>query len=128
MCKFNKIMLINLSNHPSSKWSEEQTQMANESYGEIVDFPFPNVDPTGDETYIERLADECVAEIRSLSNQTENVTVHLMGEMTLSFAILKKISNLGIECVASTTERIVNEYEGGKKEVLFKFVRFRKYI
>lgn len=121
-------MLINLSNHPSSKWSEKQKQVANESYGEIVDFPFPNVDPTGDETYIERLADECVSTICSLSNQTENVTVHLMGEMTLSFSILKKLSNMGIECVASTTERIVNEYEGGKKEVLFKFVGFRKYI
>lgn len=128
MCKFNKIMLINLSNHPSSKWSEKQKQVANESYGEIVDSPFPNVDPAGDETYIERLADECVAEIRSLSNQTENLTVHLMGEMTLSFSILKKLSNMGIECVASTTDRIVNEYEGGKKEVLFKFVGFRKYI
>ena len=32
-----------------------------------------------------------------------------------------------MECVASTSERLVKEFENGKKEVTFSFVQFRKY-
>ena len=40
-------MLINISNHSSDKWSMKQHLMA-EKYGEIVDFPFPEIDPYKD--------------------------------------------------------------------------------
>jgi hypothetical protein len=53
--------------------------------------------------------------------------VHLMGEMTFTFAMLKRFQNMNITCVASTTERKVVELDDGEKIAQFKFVRFRRY-
>ncbi len=39
MCTF-----INLSNHPSATWSEEQLSAASK-YGKIIDINFPNITP-----------------------------------------------------------------------------------
>ena len=33
-------MFLNLSNHPSANWSQEQTEAAMRLYGEIVDLPW----------------------------------------------------------------------------------------
>lgn len=120
------IMLINLTNHPSSRWSDKQKATA-EVYGEIVDMPFPVIDEAGDEKYIATLADEYLNKIVNLSD-TQSVVVHLMGEQTFSYALIKRLREHGITCVASTTKRIVKEEVPGKKsEVIFQFERFRAY-
>lgn len=119
-------MLINLTNHPSSRWSDKQKAAA-EEYGEIVDMPFPVIDEAGDEKYIATLADEYFNKIVKLSD-TQSVVVHLMGEQTFSYALIKRLRERGITCVASTTKRIVKEEVPGKKsEVIFQFERFRAY-
>lgn len=117
-------MLINLSNHPSSKWSKEQTEAALH-YGEIADLPFPVVAPEGDENYIAALADEYCNKVIELAGGAP-VTVHLMGEMTLTFALVKRFHAKGISCVAATTERVVVEVDGEKRSV-FNFIKFRAY-
>jgi hypothetical protein len=118
-------MLINLSNHPSTFWKEEQKKAA-VLYGKVVDLPFPEVDPEKDEAYIDLLANEQVQKILTLSSE-KDITVHLMGEMTLTVAILKRVQALNITCIASTTRRMVKEDDNGHKELTFKFERFRKY-
>lgn len=119
-------MLINLTNHPSSRWSDNQKASA-KVYGEIVDMPFPVIDEAGDEKYIATLADEYLNKIVNLSD-TQSVVVHLMGEQTFSYALIKRLREHGITCVASTTKRIVKEEVPGKKsEVIFQFERFRAY-
>ena len=121
------IMLINLTNHPSSRWSEKQRTEAEAEYGEIVDLPFPVIDEAGDEKYIATLADEYLNKIVNLSDM-QSVVVHLMGEQTFSYALIKRLRERGITCVASTTKRIVKEEVPGKKsEVIFQFERFRAY-
>jgi hypothetical protein len=40
--------------------------------------------------------------------------VHLMGEMTFTFALVRKLQAAGIRCVASTTARDVVEEGGGE--------------
>lgn len=50
-----------------------------------------------------------------------------MGEMTFSFALLKKLQQHGIPVVASTTERII-EKVGDNIIKKFNFVKFRYYI
>ncbi len=120
-------MLINLSNHPSLKWSKEQTEAANSRFGEIIDLLFPAVSPEGDENYIAALADEYCNKVIELAGGTP-VTVHLMGEMTLAFAIVRRLKQSGIPCVASTTQRLVKEIDDGHKDVVFRFVRFRNYL
>lgn len=119
-------MLINLSNHPSSNWSVHQIAEANRLYGGIIDLPFPQVDPQADVNAINDLATRYVAQITALS-EGHPAAIHLMGEMTLTFALVKKLQQAGHSCVASTTQRIVNELPDGRKEVLFQFVRFRNY-
>lgn len=119
-------MLLNLSNHPSANWSEEQKTAANQQYGEIVDLPFPQVSPEGDEAYIAAIADEYSKKVEKLSSR-QSITVHLMGEMTLAFALAKRLQDNGITCVASTTERIAEDDAKGGKISKFKFVRFREY-
>lgn len=118
-------MFINLSNHPSSKWSEAQTEAANR-YGDIVDLPFPQVHPDGDEAYIANLVDEYVPKVLAMGNPVE-LMVHVMGEMTFTFAIVSKLMAAGATCVASTTERITCQHPDGRKESVFRFVRFRQY-
>lgn len=116
-------MLINLSNHPSASWSAEQTAVANKSYGKIVDLPFPQVLPDGDEAYIENLADEYLQRILGMKDVS---AVHLMGEMNFTFSLVNKLKAKGVRCVASTTKRETVE-ENGVKISKFKFVRYRCY-
>lgn len=119
-------MLINLSNHPASKWSETQIAAAHRLYGEIVDLSFPQVDPSADENEIDSLAVQYVKLVADMAAD-KPATVHLMGEMNLTFALVAHLQKAGYICVASTTRRIVQELSGGRKEVEFQFVRFRNY-
>lgn len=118
-------MLINISNHPSSKWSKQQLDAANE-YGGVVDLQFPHVAASEDEEYIASLTNEYVQKITRLYENRISA-IHIMGEMTFSFALIQKLKAQGFECIASTSARCVNEMANGKKEVKFEFVRFRKY-
>lgn len=116
-------MFINLTNHPSENWSEEQLEAARQ-YGEIVDLPFPIIEPFFTTKDIEDLADITVDGIKGLD---ANPIVHVMGEMTFTYAIVTRLKALGVTCVASTTERLVKMMPDGKKVSEFKFVQFREY-
>ena len=122
-------MLINLSNHPSVNWPPEQLATA-QVFGEIVDLPFPSVDPAGDTEYIQAVCNEYLQKIndicRDAACRVSIVTVHIMGEMTLTYALVNALQKRGTTCVASTTERISVEKDGMKTSE-FRFVQFRKY-
>ena len=119
-------MLINYSNHPSSLWSEEQTQEANRLFGEIADIPFPIVAPDADEKDIVHLTETELKRICTFALPKEAV-IHIMGEMTLTYALVHRLKDIGYRCVASTTYREVYEECPNKKIVSFQFVRFRCY-
>lgn len=118
-------MFINLSNHPSAKWPAAQLEDASK-YGEVVDLPFPLIDPKGDVDYIEKLADEYVEKILALS-LNEPPTVHVMGELNFTYAVVKRLLEKNILTLASTTQRDVVETEDGQKTSRFTYVRFRRY-
>lgn len=126
-------IFINLTNHPSSKWSDEQVNAAKKlfCYGdsdvEIVDIPFPQIDPNIGSNQIHELVNEYVSKIADYTLKYVNCIVHVMGEMTFTYNIVKELMNNGIVCVASTTDRIVEEDENGVKKSIFKFNQFRKY-
>ncbi|MCF0164604.1 MAG: CRISPR-associated protein [Bacteroidales bacterium] len=120
-------MLINLSNHPSDKWSPSQVDAAKRQFGEVVDLPFPDVNPDGDEEYIDQLAEEYVHKVLAMTSGHEKAAVHAMGEMTITYTIVNKLQTHNIQCVASTTRRIVTIREDNTKEVKFDFVKFRSY-
>ena len=113
-------MFLNLSNHPSVNWSEKQLAAAG---GNVVDMPFPQVDPDGDEAYIENLANEYLDKILKIGNIE---AVHVMGEMNFTYSLVTMLKAHNIRCVASTTKRIVKDV-GEQKISTFQFVKFRNY-
>ena len=119
-------MLINLSNHPSDKWSEAQTAAANEQFGEIVDLPFPQIAPDATKADIAHIAQDYLTRVQQIG-QPNDTAIHIMGEMTLTFALVQMLKDAGYRCYASTTVREVYESEPGKKTVIFQFVSFREY-
>jgi hypothetical protein len=123
-------MLINLSNHPESTWDLKQKQIAIDKYGEIKDFPFPDVDPMADELAVNYLAKNTAKQcVEFFEGCTEMYTqaVHVMGEMTLTFAIVCELQKRNLKCVASTSSRKVQKVQNGWKNSNFKFCRFREY-
>lgn len=117
-------MLINFSNHPYKDWSEPQKKAASR-YGECVDMPFPTVPPEFDETQIDHLA---YAYALQIADMGKDITVHIMGEQTLCFALINQLLRRGIPCIASCTERDVVILPDGSKQVRFHFARFRHYL
>lgn len=129
-------MFINLSNHPSDRWSEEQRKAALElsrQLGDhigqapsISDIPFPNINPHADKAAIEQIADQYFGQICSYATPT-TTAVHVMGEMTCTFAIIRRLLAHGYTCVAATSERNTVENPDGTKLTTFNFAQFRPY-
>ena len=119
-------MFINFTNHKSDLWSREQHK-AVEMYGEMIDIPFPSVDPNFDSDKIGKLADEYAVMICGYKPDA----VLVQGEMTLSYAVISKLLGLGINVLCATTERVVSTHIGQDGETVkvseFRFVRFRSY-
>ena len=120
-------MLINLSNHPSKYWSEQQLALACKRWGRVVDMPFPAIVPTSDTIAVQQLATEYYERcVEMLGGTTETSAVHLMGEMVFCCHLVAMLKAAGISVVASTAERSVR-YVGDTKETIFDFVTFREY-
>lgn len=120
-------MLINFSNHPARMWQKKQYEEAISSFGEIVDLPFPVVNPAFDEEYIRTLAGDYLKKIEEIKPDA----VMLSGEYTFTFMMANELLKRGITALAPTAERVAKEtkQEDGtiRKTIDFDFVRFRKY-
>ncbi len=121
-------MLINLSNHPVSSWDEKQNRAAS-VYGQLLDMPFPVIDPRAGSEDIVNLAVQYEIKIRHIQSEQINGTfaVHIMGELTFCFALIARLQQSGITCIASTTTRETEDNPDGSKTVKFGFVGFREY-
>ncbi len=113
--------MINFTNHPSDRWEESQRKAALK-YGEIVDIPFPAVNPQGDENYIVALAEHYFRQIMELHPQA----VLCQGEFCLAYQVISMLRKEETTVLAACSERVVKEI-GQKKEVVFTFWQFRKY-
>ena len=117
-------MFINFTNHPSEKWSEEQLNAARQ-YGVVIDMNFPIIEPGDTKEDVLRCVKVYAEKIKE---QKAGVTVvHVMGEMTFTHNLVNELKDMGITCLASTTERIVKMMPDGTKVSEFKFVQFREY-
>ena len=83
-------MFVNLTNHPSERWSEEQREAA-EEYGKIVDIPFPNISPQADEEDLMQLVDEYYEKIQELNDN--QIVVLIQGEMTFTYRMVEKLKS-----------------------------------
>jgi len=122
--KENPPLFLNLSNHPTSSWYDNQLAAAKE-FGEIEDLSFPAISPSATESEIDQLVSQYVDDIKTRA-EDHDLTVHIMGEMTFTYRLVSRLKALGIRCVASTSERIAEEHDG-EKISRFEFVQFREY-
>jgi len=130
-----KKILVNCSNHPSTRWSEEQRQ----GWDVIVDVPFPDVKPnwdTLDRGYLDTLADLRKAIIMAFEDARqagEDAEEYLMlqGEFSLCYTLFgeRHVTFPRVRFVVPTTERVSVEEtlpDGTtKKTQVFRFVRWR---
>lgn len=118
-------ILLNLSNHPSEGWSKEQV-LAGEAFGEIVDMHFPNI--AGDLSIkgVKKKARKTAESILKTYSDAD-LTVHVMGEMTFTYHLVSLLKGCGIRCLASCTEREVEDLGNGRRITQFHFSQFREY-
>ena len=120
------ITLINCSNHPSHLWGPSQREAAS-AFGEILDIPFPQVDPRMDEEEIRQLVEDYSARIEALGADA----VLLAGEFTFLFMLVDKLlkdgENVICSCSKRETEEILRADGVSEKKSVFVFERFRKY-
>lgn len=119
-------MIINLTNHPCKTWSEKQIKAA-KTYGEIEDYPFPNVNPFADKDEIVELGKEIATDIIKKSPDA----VVCQGEFSLCYVIVSELLNKKIKTLVACSNRITEEYidEHGytQKKSRFEFEKFREY-
>ena len=115
-------MLLNLTNHPSPRWSAKQMDTAVEAYGGVEDLPFPNIPSGMSGEEVDTLAEEYYHKVIA----SGAAAVHLQGEMTFVYALVLRLRAHNIPVVASTSERMVEEADG-QKTIRFDFTRFRAY-
>ena len=120
-----KRLFINFSNHPSQDWHITQLNAA-QQYGEIEDLSFPDISPAISEKELLPIVNQYVQKISSRGKDYQT-TVHVMGEMTFTFMVVTRLKEMGIKCVASTTERKTTYNDDGTKVSEFQFVKFREY-
>lgn len=123
---------INISNHPTSKWSDEQLNAAKRMAETIIDIPFPNIPSTAEPLDIKGLLFALESEIFHKINDIDigpyDVILHIMGEMGFCFMAISFFKQkYGWRVYHSTTERVVEEKPDGSKVSKFHFVQFREY-
>lgn len=120
-------MLINISNHPSIYWSEEQLSVANKIWGGVYDIALPYISPQLDGKDVLHKAEIDVESYISIIQQYDIPSAfHVMGESVYCFHVVKLLKEAGYTIVASTSERCV-EYDRDNKISHFEFVKFREY-
>ena len=127
-------MLINFTNHPSDKWTDDQKNCAIELYGTVKDLPFPAVPTSARAPEVIAMADgiiDKILEMKAESSEAEAFAVMAQGEFTLTYAVVSRLKGMGITVVSAVSERDVKEQvENGevRKTAIFRFAGFREYV
>ncbi len=119
-------MLLNLTNHPSSGWSQAQKDAAIKQFGGIVDMPFPEINPDASLEEVQSLAQETFKKIKGM--KLSNLSVHVMGEFTFCYRLLHLFEKEGIASYSSTSKRISSTNSKGERLSQFVFQKFRPYF
>ena len=128
-------IFINLSNHPTDKWSEAQKAAVINKYQpkQIIDIAFPPIDPEWNLDRVRTLVHAYREQIiNHLQDKDDYIILHIMGEMCFTHSLVNMMSAYKVNCICSTTKRVVttkyddNGVEIGK-ETKFEFCKFRDY-
>ena len=119
-------MFINITNHPSARWSDAQRAAAEKLGGEIQDIPFPPIPADAGEGRVEQMAYTVFHQVIDITVPT-NAVVMIQGEFTFTLALVRLLQGAGYTCVAACSERQTVENADGTKTTRFEFIRFREY-
>jgi len=118
--------MYNITNHPSTGWSEAQRAAALELTGSpVIDIRFPNVSPNATSKEVEEMAWEVLKDV------PRDASVLIQGEASLSFALIMVAFVKRCRVYSTTTERVVVERAEGDtvvKTAVFQFVQFRDLL
>ena len=121
-------MFVNLSNHPSAQWPEDQLATAERIASPIRDFPFPSVDPTASPKAVGELAQAIGAEVLAWGATAAMVE----GEFTLTYALVQLLMRAGVMCYAATSKRETTatlQIDGSvARNSVYRFVTLRRYV
>lgn len=119
-------MLINCTNHPYEMWNDAQRKAA-ETYGEVVDLPFPHIEPELTAADLRKLADYYCEKIES----RRPAAVIVSGEFSFTFMLVDKLLRDGIKVMCSCSRRMTVETKKddgtSEKRSVFMFEGFREY-
>ena len=118
-------MLLNISNHPSNRWDDKQMSAAISDWFEVMDYPFPQIDPAMHTNDVCKLAEDIFNEINNDPKYEDVTAVMIQGEFSLVINLANIFHAAGIEVVVATSERNTVENPDGTKTVKFEFCQFR---
>lgn len=117
---------INLSNHPSSRWTAHQLDCAQE-YGRVIDLPFPPIDPYCSSGEIDEIVDQYYQRIMTYRKPV----VMLQGEYVFTYRLTCRLKAADIKVLAGCSERRTIEYTDNEgmtaRRSEFEFVMFKEY-
>ena len=124
----------NLSNHSvHSAWTPAQKAAAEAWGGEsriLREIPFPAVDPEADHQAVGELAERVMGALLEAGARPGD-PIMVMGEFTLTHALVLRLKAAGLVPVTATTHREATERRQGDGSLViqhtFRFVRFRQY-
>lgn len=119
-------MLLNLTNHPSSTWSQAQKDAAIKQFGGILDMPFPQIDPEASLEEVQALAIETFEKIAGM--KISELAVLVTGEFNFCYCILTILERERVAAYATTSERIASVSEKGERIPIYLFKQFRPYF
>jgi hypothetical protein len=118
-------ILINISNHPSARWSEEQKR----GWDRIIDIPFPPISPEWGEETVHQMSYDIREQVEKIKAEVGIPFVMVQGEFSLCYLLYEKLRNSGYKIAIPTTARQVVEEsqpDGSVvKKNIFRFVRWR---
>lgn len=123
-----KEIIINVSNHPSSKWSKEQVDACNGAV--ILDCAFPNINEKATAYEMDAACYGFADWLTSTVHGVDKAHVHFMvaGEQGAHFRIVGFLKMADFSVIQATSSRNTVVSEDGKtKTVTFNFGILREY-
>lgn len=126
-----KKILINYTNHPSAKWSDDQKNAALTEWSEIIDVPFPQTEPEWNEAEVAACFDAFLADVEGkllpLGKTMADAEFLIMGEFRYTYYAVRKLKETGHRVFAHAGKREV-EVVDNKSIYTFRFGRFVEYF
>lgn len=105
-------------------WDNLQISTADELFGGVIPYPFPNINPEWSFVEVKRFAQIKVEEIKNLFPEPHDILI--AGEQSFVFAFIGSAIAANFNCYVGTSDRLVKELPDNKKEVTYRFCKFRK--